>query len=96
MSDPRCRYCPAPLLWATSHSSGKPLPLDPPEVEPEVGKRIVAYNPASGRGVMVTARNIDDCGKWAAKGVTFHVSHWATCAGRDQARAEYDAKQAGS
>lgn len=33
MATDRCRSCPAPIVWVTSATSGKPIPCDPEPVE---------------------------------------------------------------
>jgi len=83
----KCRACPAEIIWATM-PSGAYNPLDAGEVPCEVGKGVVAYNPATGGGVMVSARNIMQCYGWAQRGVTFHLSHFATCPERQKFKQE--------
>jgi hypothetical protein len=83
-----CRACPAEILWCTM-PGGARNPLDVADTWPPlVGKGIVAYNPATRNGMMVTAENIERAEAWAQKGVTFHVSHWATCPARKALKEE--------
>lgn len=82
----QCRACPAMMRGAEMPSgSVNPLDLDeiPLDVVLEGAKGIVAYNPANGHGISITkkvrAESADCLPVWAEKGVTFHVSHFATC-----------------
>jgi hypothetical protein len=87
MNDGTCRACGAPMLWAQM-PSGRLNPLDPDPVDAEVGKGVVAYNPNTGHALPVNNANIGDCPRWAARGASFHVSHFATCPERDRFRRE--------
>lgn len=80
-----CRACGAPMLWAPM-PSGAHNPLNVEQVAAEVGKGVIAYNPATGRGIPITIAVIDRCEGWAAHGVTFHVSHFADCPQRSRFR----------
>ena len=80
---PKCRACDARMLWATM-PSGAHNPLDVEQVVPQVGMGVVAYNPKTGNAQMVTAANILETAKWADGGVTFHLSHFATCPERER------------
>ena len=87
-----CRACPAEILWAIM-PSGKRNPLDRETVPLEdvaVGKGIIAYNAKRRTGVSITGANVDQVPRWAALGVTFHISHWATCEARKAIRREVD------
>lgn len=64
--------------------SGRANPLNTETVTPEVGKGVIAYNPKTGKGLPVTYAVIHDCERWAAQGVTFHTSHFATCPERER------------
>ena len=80
-----CRACGAQMIWAKM-GSGKLNPLDAAMVEPEAKKGIIAFNPRTGAGCAVTLKNIEECGAWARKGASFHVSHFATCSERQRFR----------
>jgi hypothetical protein len=81
MTDDRgtCRSCGASMVWAKM-GSGKPNPLDLETVD-QLGVGTVAYNPATGSGRALTRDDIDSgrAATWGERGVTFHLSHFATC-----------------
>lgn len=77
-----CRACPA-MMRAAQMPSGSMNPLDldeiPLDVVLEGAKGVVAYFDGRGRSVTKAARAAGEPQAWAAKGATFHVSHFATC-----------------
>jgi hypothetical protein len=85
----QCRVCPAEIIWCKMLPSGARNPLDTERADSRgeiVGKNLVAFNPETGNGIMVTAANADDVRRWVGGGVTLHLSHWATCPARDHVR----------
>lgn len=102
-----CRACGADMIWAKMSPSGKNNPLDVLQVAPfdpndasKVRKGVVAYRPDTGTAKMVTQADVTSgaVDRWAASGVTCHLSHFATCPQRQQFRrkapaAEPDAQQ---
>lgn len=88
-----CRSCKAVVIWATMKLTSKRNPLDPDPVTVVKAKAgIIAYNPATGAAQSVTAANILQTALWASRGVTFHLSHWATCPDREEHRKAADAR----
>lgn len=85
-----CRACGAAMLWAKM-PSGRSNPLNAAEVPAEVGKGVIAFNPATGKGLPVTYAVIGDCERWAEQhGVSFHTSHFSDCPKRGQFRKTAD------
>lgn len=78
-----CRACKTLMLWVLM-PSGKLNPLDVGEVTPQSRKGVIAFNPATGGGRPVTVANEAECAALAEKGVTFHLSHFATCPERQR------------
>lgn len=89
----KCRACGAPMIWARM-PSGRLNPLNVDQVQPEPGKGVVAFNPSTGRGVPVINANIDDCARWAERGVTFHTSHFSDCPERGRFQRPRELEQA--
>lgn len=67
------------MLWVKLDTGGtNPLNVEPLD---ELKPGLIAYNPAKGTGHRLTQEEID-AGKpreWAARGVTFHLTHFADC-----------------
>lgn len=80
-----CRSCGAYMLWAKM-PSGKSNPLNVAEVEPRTKAGVFAYQATTGRGVALKETNIGEVERWKAEGVSFHLSHFATCPQRGQFR----------
>jgi hypothetical protein len=78
----RCRSCPAPVHWVTLTGSGKRTPVDV-ERQAEPARNLVAVNHATGRGRTLRDADLADARQWAARGVTFHTNHYATCPDRE-------------
>lgn len=74
----KCRYCPAMIRWGVTSPGGKPVPLDP--------KPIKVW-------IHVTEPARSDPNEPRLRLVSGWVSHHATCAGVDQARADVAAKR---
>lgn len=86
-----CRSCKARIFWCTlmTFEGGKPHPLEVEEREPE--RLLIAYNPISGTGLVLTAARMEArLEEFKAKGATFHASHFDACpdAGEHRAPAE--------
>jgi hypothetical protein len=80
---PECRSCAAPIIWAATAGSRMPLDVEPVEIA-AVG--LVAYNPATGNGLVLSAENIGKVDTWRSGGVTVHRAHSATCPSAEQHR----------
>lgn len=77
-----CRRCPARLLWARMESGKRnPLDLSPVPLEDVLAdhRGIVAYDPYQATGTSLNKANRDLITEWAAQGIRFHRSHFATC-----------------
>jgi hypothetical protein len=85
----QCRVCPAEITWCKMLPSGARNPLDVETADPAgeiIGRHLVAFNPKTGNGIMVTAENAEDVRRWVGGGVTLHLSHFATCPAREHVR----------
>lgn len=75
-----CRTCRVAILWCQLDTGSRnPLNLEPLDFDLKPG--VIAFNPAKGTGHALTQEDID-AGKprqWAARGVTFHLTHFADC-----------------
>lgn len=87
-----CRSCSAPIIWAVVAQSGRRIPLDADEVPPK--PPVAAYNPESGRCRILTANDVAHVDVWAAHGVTYHKTHFATCPQADRWRVTPEAEPA--
>lgn len=71
--------CGENMLWVELDTGSRnPLNLAPLD---RLKPGVIAYNPATGRGHALTQAEID-AGKpreWAARGITFHLTHFAVC-----------------
>lgn len=77
MSQPVCRTCRRPMLWVHLEHGWKPV--DPECREPVAG--VIAFNPRTGRGRVVTLDDEPEAWRWAYRGVTFHELHADVCPG---------------
>ena len=83
----RCRYCNAPIRWASHYRTGSPMPFDlkPLENEKWVLEKGGTGNPTAfpaGKGTGVLPGLEED-----AKQLTYRP-HWATCPRAKEARNE--------
>jgi hypothetical protein len=78
-----CRSCGAAIRWAEM-PTGARMPLDDDEAMLMAG--VVAFNPETGGGHVVRETELETAGEWRTRGVTFHVSHFATCPNAQQHR----------
>lgn len=74
----KCKSCGKPILWVRMKKSGKPMPVDPWDT-PAPLVRLVAVNPKTGQGKVLTEADLKDAFGWHEQGVTFHKSHYSTC-----------------
>jgi hypothetical protein len=77
----RCRYCPEMILWSRSEK-GNAMCFD---AVPSPGGRWAIFR--SGTALYVKAGD-------EKPGELLYLSHWASCTGRKQARAEHPRKVA--
>jgi len=63
--------------------SGSMNPLDLDEIPLEQVLRdhrgIIAYNPQNGHGLSITKERLGKVEDFALNGITFHLTHFATC-----------------
>ena len=82
----RCASCPARILWVTLRDGGR-MPIDEQPVAFEA-PGLVAYNPATGGGIVLAGSHLGKVGRWKQLGATLHRSHFATCPNAAQHRRE--------
>jgi hypothetical protein len=78
-----CRECGAAIGWVPlvkPVGRTKPHPVDPGDVWPPTVE-LVALNPDTGKGLVVTMDDIETgrVQAWADRGVVFRRSHFETC-----------------
>lgn len=86
LDEGKCRTCSAPVLWARSASTGKPMPL---ELDEERGNIVIdGYNRAHAfrdHAAALLAVDRNESGELEQSGVTY-ISHHATCGRGDDWR----------
>ena len=88
MQKPRkCRYCSVTVVFAKNEETGKVVPVD---VQAPIYKVMFYEKETVAERVRETIPDDDDSG---APGIQYGVSHWATCAGREKAKADLEKRR---
>lgn len=72
-----CSSCRQTVRWVEL-DTGARMPLDP-EPLPYVAAKLVAVNPATGRGHVLAEADLPRVPAWLAQGVVLHRSHFGSC-----------------
>lgn len=95
MTTERCRFkaCSGRIIWATSATSGKSVPLNADPVDPGTRNAQVLIGNVAHSRVLAVQRlgelfSVDEptAYRMALEDYGWHLSHFATCPFRDQAR----------
>jgi hypothetical protein len=84
-----CKSCGRPILWRKIKGKPTAHPCDPVPVPFDLTtdlRSLVAWNPVTGRALILRAEHHEHVAGWVERGVELYRSHFSSCPNADEHR----------